>query len=80
MDILVEANPEIDSDLESQGIGLLAPLWEEEGVPFGDQTAERWESLAAWMKSEGLLGEDVDAADGLPGSHSVPFPEFRGTR
>ena len=63
VDILVEANPEIDGELESQGIGLLAPLWEEEGVPFGHQTAERWESLAAWMKSEGLLGDDVDAAD-----------------
>ena len=63
VDILVEANPEIDGDLESQGIGLLAPLWEEEGVPFGHQSAERWESLAAWMKSEGLLGGDVDAAD-----------------
>ena len=63
VDILVQANPEIDGDLESQGIGLLAPLWQEEGVTFGQQTAERWESLAAWMKSEGLLGEDVDAAD-----------------
>ncbi len=63
VDILVEANPEIDSDLESQGIGLLAPLWEEAGAPFGSQTAERWESLAQWMKSEGLLGQDVVAAD-----------------
>ena len=63
VDILVQANPEIDGDLESQGIGLLSPLWEEEGVAFGHQSAERWESLAAWMKSEGLLGEDVDAAD-----------------
>ena len=63
VDILVGANPEIDSDLESQGIGLLAPLWSEEGVAFGHQSAERWESLAVWMKSEGLLGEDVDAAD-----------------
>ena len=63
VDILVEANPEIDSDLESQGIGLLAPLWSEEGVDFGHQSMERWEGLAAWMKSEGLLGEDVDAAD-----------------
>ena len=61
--VLVEANPEIDGDLESQGIGLLAPLWSEAGAPFGHQSPERWESLAAWMKSEGLLGEDVNAAD-----------------
>ena len=63
VDILVSTNPEADRDLETQGIELLAPLWQEEGVAFGHQSRERWESLAQWMKSEGLLSEDVDAVD-----------------
>ncbi len=63
VDILVEANPETDKELETEGIGLLAPLWQEGDAPFGSQTAERWESLAQWMKDSGLLGEDVDAGE-----------------
>ena len=61
VDILVEANPETDKALETEGIGLLAPLWAEGATGFGSQTAERWESLAQWMKDSGLLAEDVDA-------------------
>ena len=61
VDILVEANPETDKALETQGIGLLAPLWQEDNTPFGSQRLERWESLAQWMKDSGLLGDDVDA-------------------
>ena len=61
VDILVEANPETDKALETEGIGLLAPLWAEGSAGFGSQTAERWESLVQWMKDSGLLAEDVDA-------------------
>lgn len=63
VDILVEANPETDKELETQGIGLLAPLWTEGALAFGAQTLERWESLAQWMKDSGLLGDDVDAGE-----------------
>ncbi|MBI4282770.1 MAG: ABC transporter substrate-binding protein [Chloroflexi bacterium] len=60
VDVLVAANPETDKALETQGIARLAPMWTE-GVPaFGWQTQERWESLANWMKDQGLLREDVD--------------------
>jgi len=42
---------------------LLMPLWTENGtIPFGQQTAERWDAFGAWLKAEGLLGEDVDVA------------------
>ena len=61
--ILVEANPETDKELETEGIGLLAPLWQEGDAPFGSQTAERWKSLAQWMKDSDLLGDDVDAGE-----------------
>ena len=63
VDILVAANPETDKALETEGIGLLAPLWTEGMTGFGSQTQERWEGLAQWMKNTGLLGEDVDARE-----------------
>ena len=59
----MEANPETDKALETEGIGLLAPLWEVGMTGFGFQTQERWESLAQWMKDTGLLGEMVDARE-----------------
>ena len=67
VDILVDANPETDKALETQGIGLLAPLWKEGNAEFGSQTQERWESLAQWMKDSGLLGEDVNASEAFTG-------------
>ncbi|MDA0987613.1 MAG: ABC transporter substrate-binding protein [Chloroflexi bacterium] len=63
VDILVDANPETDRALETRGIDLLAPMWEADGQVFGWQTGERWESLAGWMKEQGLLKEEVDASE-----------------
>ena len=60
VDILVDANPETDKALETQGIGLLAPMWTEGAPTFGWQTQERWQVFAQWMKDEGLLKEEVD--------------------
>jgi len=60
VDILVAANPETDSVLETKSIGLLAPMWTEGAPTFGWQTRERWQSLAQWMKDEGLLSVEVD--------------------
>ena len=64
LDALMDAAPETDRELEEEGIVLLAPYWTDDGaVPFGQQTAERWESYADWMKGAGMLGDDVDPAD-----------------
>ena len=63
VDVLVDANPEVDKELETQGIGLLAPMWTEGAPTFGWQTRERWQSLAQWMKDEGLLDEEVDETE-----------------
>ena len=60
VDILVDANPETDKALETQGIDLLAPMWTEGAPTFGWQDHDRWHSLARWMKEEGLLNEDVN--------------------
>ena len=60
VDVLVGFHPEVDRDLEIKGIGLLAPLWSEDGVEFGTQNADRWEQLSTWMKQKGLLEDHVD--------------------
>lgn len=61
LDVLVEAAPETDRELEERGIVLLAPFWTLDGsIPFGQQTAERWQSYADWMKESGMLDADAD--------------------
>jgi putative hydroxymethylpyrimidine transport system substrate-binding protein len=61
IDELVRANPETERELELRGIELLAPLWTDNGsVPFGTQTAERWQSYAAWLRDNDILTQDVD--------------------
>lgn len=63
IEILLAASPELDADVERQGLDLLAPLWTSDGtVPFGTQTPERWNAFGRWMKEEGLLDDDVDIA------------------
>ena len=59
---LQAANPDLDVPVEEAGIALLIPVWAEEGVPFGTQTAERWDTYAAWMIENGLIPDDLDVA------------------
>jgi len=74
LDGLIAESPDLVRDVELEGLDLLMPLWTENGtIPFGQQTAERWDAFGAWLKAEGLLGEDVDVAaawrgDLLPGT------------
>lgn len=78
LDLLVATSPDLDIEVEREGISLLAPLWTENGsIPFGTQTADRWESLAAWMNERGLLTGEVDLAsawrgDLLPATDASP--------
>jgi putative hydroxymethylpyrimidine transport system substrate-binding protein len=54
------ASPDLDVAVEEAGIALLAPVWTAGGVPFGTQTAERWDAYAAWMAERGLIPADLD--------------------
>jgi len=71
---LIAESPDLVRDVELEGLDLLIPLWTENGtIPFGQQTAERWDAFGAWLKGEGLLAEDVDVdaawrGDLLPGA------------
>ncbi len=61
---LQSASPDLDVPVEEEGIALLIPVWTAGDVPFGTQTAERWDAYAAWMTERGLIspGLDVSAA------------------
>jgi putative hydroxymethylpyrimidine transport system substrate-binding protein len=77
LDALAAAYPEVDREVEAQGIDLLIPVWTDGGVPFGTQTAERWDAYAAWMKEHELIPADLDVAaaytiDLLPVMETTP--------
>jgi putative hydroxymethylpyrimidine transport system substrate-binding protein len=59
---LQAASPDVNVPVEEAGIALLAPVWTAGGVPFGTQTAERWDAYAAWMAERGLIPADLDTA------------------
>jgi len=63
IDLLIAESPDLVREVELEGLDLLTPLWTENGtIPFGQQTAARWDAFGAWLKEEGLLGEDVEVA------------------
>lgn len=64
LQVLMEESPELVENVEREGLDLLAPLWTDEGsVPWGTQTAERWDAYTDWMREEGLIPDSVVAAD-----------------
>jgi putative hydroxymethylpyrimidine transport system substrate-binding protein len=56
------ASPDLNVAVEEAGIALLIPAWTADRVPFGAQTAQRWETYAAWMAERGLIPDDLDVA------------------
>lgn len=65
---LQTANPDLDVPVEEAGIVLLIPVWAEENVPFGTQSAGRWAAYAAWMAENGLIPDGLDVAAAWNGS------------
>ncbi len=61
VDALMAAYPETAEEVEREGIGLIVPLWTDDGaVAWGTQTEERWQTYHDWLRETGLLEEDVD--------------------
>jgi putative hydroxymethylpyrimidine transport system substrate-binding protein len=69
---LQAASPDLDVAVEEEGIALLIPAWTADGVPFGTQTAERWQEYAAWMAETGLISDDLDVASAWQGDLLPP--------
>ncbi|HEV2067929.1 MAG TPA: ABC transporter substrate-binding protein [Thermomicrobiales bacterium] len=61
LQLLLAASPDLDEEVEREGLELLMPLWTDNGnVAFGTQTTERWESYASWAVDQGFLAKGVD--------------------
>lgn len=75
---LQAASPDLDVPVEEAGIALLVPVWAEENIPFGTQTAERWDAYAAWMAENDLIPEGLDVSAAwrgdLTSSAATPVP------
>jgi putative hydroxymethylpyrimidine transport system substrate-binding protein len=68
LQLLLAASPDLDEEVEREGLELLIPLWTDNGnVAFGTQTAERWEEYASWAVDQGFLAEGVDPQDAFRG-------------
>ncbi len=78
LDLLLAESPDLDEEVEREGLELLAPMWTSEGeVSWGTQTEEKWESYTAWAVEQGFLPADVDAsaafrADFFPDDGATP--------
>lgn len=71
--LLIAESPDLDAEVEREGLDLLAPVWTSNGeVAFGTQTPGRWESYATWAKDEGILDASVDEQAAFRGDL---FPE-----
>ena len=57
MKALIAAFPEVNVELETQGIKLLSPLWQES---FDSDGMGNWNKFADWMKDKGLISESLD--------------------
>jgi putative hydroxymethylpyrimidine transport system substrate-binding protein len=74
---LQAASPDLDVPVEEEGIALLIPAWTDGDVPFGTQTAERWDAYAAWMADNDLIPVDLDVVAAWRGdliSAATPVP------
>lgn len=61
LELLLAESPDLVEEVEREGLELLAPLWtDDDDVPFGTQTAERWEAYATWAMEQGLLPKGTD--------------------
>ena len=57
MEALIAAFPEVNIELETQGIKLLSPLWQES---FDSDGMASWNKFGDWMKDKGLISESLD--------------------
>ena len=73
---LIASYPEIDEEVERQGIELLTPVWTSVAPFFGYQSEERWSAYAAWMASRELIPADLDVAAAYD---STLVPDIEGT-
>ncbi len=60
MESLITAYPEVNVELEKQGIKLLAPLWDES---LNSNNMDSWNKFGEWMKEKGLISPSLAIKD-----------------
>ena len=60
MGSLISAFPEVNIELERQGIKLLTPLWDES---LNSKDMNSWNKFGEWMKEKGLISSELEIKD-----------------
>lgn len=60
MESLISAFPEVNIELERQGIKLLTPLWNES---LNSKDMNSWNKFGEWMKEKGLISSELEIKD-----------------
>ena len=60
MESLISAFPEVNVELETEGIKLLAPLWIES---MNSNNMDSWHKFGNWMKEKGLIDSELIIED-----------------
>ena len=60
MESLISAYPEVNVELETEGIKLLAPLWIES---MNSNNMDSWYKFGDWMKEKGLIDSELIIED-----------------
>jgi putative hydroxymethylpyrimidine transport system substrate-binding protein len=63
LEALISAYPELDPEVEAEGIAILSELWLGDPPIFGYQDPARWTTYGGWMKEQGLIDADVVIED-----------------
>jgi putative hydroxymethylpyrimidine transport system substrate-binding protein len=72
IEILLTASPDIDVAVETEGLALLAPVWEAAGANLGRLETSRWKAFSDWMAEHGLIAGDIDVSSALFGDAVIP--------
>ncbi len=60
---LTTAYKDADPRVEQPGLAKLVPLWYSGVNRFGEQTTERWQAYATWLRTNNIIQKDVKVED-----------------
>jgi ABC-type nitrate/sulfonate/bicarbonate transport system substrate-binding protein len=58
--ILLEAVPELDSELVQQSQAWISPRYTAKASQWGEQNPEIWRGYTAWMQQNGIISKPID--------------------
>jgi ABC-type nitrate/sulfonate/bicarbonate transport system substrate-binding protein len=61
-EVLLAAAPELDRDVVVASQQWISPRYQAEAPRWGEQSESRWQTYADWMTSQGILADELDAA------------------